>query len=71
MTANKRYVVDTNLLVSALLFDQSKPAQVVFTILNQATVLVSLATLYELDIVLHRKKFDRYLMLEERHLLES
>ena len=66
MTTSKRYVVDTNVLVSALLFADSKPARVVFTVLAHSTLLISVATLQELDTVLHRRKFDRYLTVEER-----
>lgn len=63
---SKRYVIDTNVLVSGLLFAESKPARVVFTVLAHSTLLVSITTLQELGTVLHRKKFDRYLTLDER-----
>lgn len=66
MTTSKRYVIDTNVLVSALLFAESKPARVVFSLLATNTLLTSLPALQELEMVLHRKKFDRYLTLEER-----
>ena len=66
MGTSKQYVVDTNVLVSALLFADSKPARVVFHLLETDTILTSLPALQELEAVLHRKKFDRYLTLEER-----
>lgn len=66
MMTSKHYVVDTNVLVSALLFDDSKPARVVFHLLAISTIVTSLAALQELEAVLHRKKFDRYVPLEER-----
>ncbi len=66
MTTSKSYVVDTNVLVSALLFENSTPARVVFHLLATSTILTSLPALQELDSVLHRKKFDRYVTLDER-----
>lgn len=63
---NNRVVFDTNVLVSALLFEHSKPAQAVFSVVRDGTMLVSLATLQELSGVLRRKKFDRYLTIDER-----
>jgi uncharacterized protein len=66
MTRNERFVFDTNVLVSALLFAESKPAQAFFTALRRGILLTSLAALHELRDVLHRKKFDKYLTIEER-----
>lgn len=66
MMPTKRYVVDTNVLISALLFADSKPARVVFHLLATSTILTSLPALQELDVVLHRPKFDRYVTMEER-----
>lgn len=63
---SKRYVIDTNVLVSALLLEQSTPARVVFHLLANDTILTSLSALQELEAVLHRPKFDRYVALEER-----
>jgi putative PIN family toxin of toxin-antitoxin system len=68
MMPNERVVFDTNVLVSALLFAESKPAQAFFTALRHGTILTSLAALHELSAVLHRKKFDKYLAIEEREL---
>ena len=66
MTNNRRFVFDTNVLISAFLFSQSKPRQV----LDQATVIgvivLSSSVLSELEEVLYRPKFDRYLTKERR-----
>ena len=66
MRPNKRFVFDTNVLVSALLFAASKPAQAFFLALRTGILLTSLAALHELSDVLRRKKFDPYLTIEER-----
>lgn len=72
MTNNRRFVFDTNVLISAFLFSQSKPRQA----LDQATVIgvivLSNSVLSELEEVLYRPKFDRYLTKERRQeFLES
>ena len=63
-----RCVFDTNVLISALLFDNSKPAQAFFITLRNGEVLVSADTISELNQVLDREKFDKYLTEEERAL---
>ena len=68
MTPNERFVFDTNVLVSALLFADSKPAQAFFMALRRGVILTSIAALHELNDVLHRKKFDKYLTIEERNV---
>ncbi len=64
----ERYVFDTNALVSALLFTQSKPGQALLLALDHGDILVSLASLQELQAVLNRPKFDRYVTREDRDL---
>jgi uncharacterized protein len=66
MRQSERFVFDTNVLVSALLFADSKPAQAFFLALRTGILLTSFASLHELSDVLHRKKFDKYLTIEER-----
>jgi putative PIN family toxin of toxin-antitoxin system len=66
--SNPRCVFDTNVLISALLFDKSKPAQALFATLRNGEVLVSADTISELNEVLGREKFDKYLTEEEREL---
>lgn len=63
---SERYVFDTNVIVSALLFEQSTPGQAFHTALDRGQILVSLPTIKELSEVLGRKKFDRYLLRDER-----
>jgi uncharacterized protein len=70
--SNPRCVFDTNVLISALLFDQSKPAQAFFSALRDGEVLVSADTISEINDVLGRKKFRRYVNEAEReHFLRS
>jgi putative PIN family toxin of toxin-antitoxin system len=66
MKDRKRYVFDTNVIVSALLFKQSTPGQAFHTALDHGSILISWPTLKELVEVLNRKKFDRYLLQEEK-----
>jgi uncharacterized protein len=66
MISKIRYVLDTNVIVSSLLFEHSKPAQAFNYALHHGEVLLSSELLEELSDVLGRKKFDRFLTLEER-----
>lgn len=66
MRSSDPYVFDTNVLVSALLFSQGKPRQAFDAAFVRGHVLTSLEMLRELDDVLTRPKFDRYLLREER-----
>lgn len=66
MMTSDRVVFDTNVLISALLFEHSIPARAFFGALRQGSVLVSLDTLQELQNVIKRRKFDTYVMTEER-----
>lgn len=66
MRSNPRCVFDTNVLVSALLFDTSKPAQAFFAALRNGEVLLSADVISEVSEVLGRKKFRRYVTEEER-----
>lgn len=66
MRSNPRCVFDTNVLVSALLFDRSKPARAFFAALRAGEVLVSADVISELNDVLDREKFRRYVTEEER-----
>ena len=59
-------VFDTNIIISALLFDGSKPSKAFDIGINQGVLLFSLSTLAELEEVLWRNKFDRYISYEER-----
>jgi putative PIN family toxin of toxin-antitoxin system len=66
MESSARYVFDTNVLVSALLFEQSVPCQAFRAALGRGRILLSLETLHELNDVLARERLSRYIILEER-----
>ena len=66
MSSRARYILDTNTLVSAVLFEHSVPGQALRRALKQGEVLVSPATLEELAEVFSREKFDRYVTTAER-----
>ena len=66
MKSRSRYVFDTSTIVSATLFEHSKPDRAFRRALKRGRVLLSLATLEELAEVLQREKFDRYVTLAER-----
>ena len=66
MAARERVVVDNNALVSRLLLPDSAPGRAVRKAVDKGQVLVSEATLNELAEVLTRRKFDRYVTLEDR-----
>ena len=67
-----RVVLDTNVVVSALLFSASVPGKVFVRVLERGTILVSRSLVRELDDVLRRDRFDQYLSREERdRFLES
>jgi putative PIN family toxin of toxin-antitoxin system len=66
MANSGRFVFDTNVIVSALLFEHSKPGIAFYAALARGQVLLSLPVVHELDTVLNREKFDRYVLREER-----
>lgn len=67
MTLNKqRFVVDTNVIISATLFKQSVARFVMNTILSDGIMLHSNSTMVELFTVLQRRKFDKYIALADR-----
>jgi predicted nucleic acid-binding protein len=59
-----RFVFDTNVVVSALLFEQSRPAQAFFGALQREEILLSTDLVNEISRVIHREKFDRYVSQE-------
>ena len=61
-----RSVIDTGVVVSAVLLPRSVPRQAVDAAATHSKLLVSEATVAELDEVLRRPKFDRYVSAEER-----
>ena len=66
MNPKPRYVCDTNVTVSALLFENSTPGRAFYAALQAGEMLLTSATVLELRDVLNRKKFDRYVTREER-----
>ena len=63
---NLRVVLDTNLVVSAMLLPQSRPRQALDYVRRHGTVLVSAAALSELREVIRRPRFNRYLLEGQR-----
>jgi putative PIN family toxin of toxin-antitoxin system len=63
-----RFVIDTNVLISALLFKTSVPFRVIELAETKGIILYSKTTLNELEQVLNRKKFNKYLSLEDRQV---
>jgi putative PIN family toxin of toxin-antitoxin system len=66
MTSEFRAVIDTGVAVSAVLLPRSVPRQTFERAAKQGTLLVSEATISELDEVLRRPKFDKYVPEEKR-----
>lgn len=61
-----RIVFDTNVLVSALMFEDSIPAQAFFFAIQKGEVLTSTALITELHEVIYRTKFDKYVTDSQR-----
>ncbi|MBX3320904.1 MAG: putative toxin-antitoxin system toxin component, PIN family [Nitrospira sp.] len=66
MKARRRVVLDTNTLISGVLLHGSVPGQAVRKAITEDLILMSENSLFELADVLSRKKFDRYLRVEDR-----
>jgi len=72
MSGNDRYVFDTNVLISALIFNGSVPGRAFARALAEGIVLISQSLVEELNDVLEREKFRRYVTVDERErFLES
>ena len=69
MSRENRYVFDANVIVSALLFNDSVPGQAFFRALDRGVLLLSPQLVEELRDVLGRDKFDAYLAREDRERL--
>jgi len=65
----ERFVIDTNVLISASFSGKTPPGLVVRHVLAQGHILFSEATFAELESRLWRPKFDRYLSIESRKQL--
>ena len=66
MSFARRVVIDTGVLVSAAIRPESVPAPALEKVLLQFEVCASEETLAELETVLMRQKFDRYLIPDLR-----
>jgi putative PIN family toxin of toxin-antitoxin system len=66
MTADLRVVFDTNVVISALLLPLSVPRQALDRAAREGRLLISAATTAELDEVIRRPGFDKYLSEEDR-----
>ncbi len=61
-----RAVFDTNVLVSALLFEHTTPAQAFFSTMTQGEFLISSSLVDEISRIVYRPKFDRYITDSQR-----
>ncbi len=66
MTSDGRVVLDTNVVMSAVLLPRSIPRQALDQVLEYGTMLISSATVVELHDVLRRPRFDAYVRADER-----
>ena len=66
MPTNSRFALDTNVIVSALLLKRSVARQTFDKAMTEGKLLLSQAIIEELNEVLRRSAFDRYLLEEER-----
>lgn len=62
-----RFVLDTNVLISAALSTDSPPAQVTLWVIGHGRLIFSEPTFEEFRSRLWRPKFDRYLSIERRN----
>jgi len=66
-----KYVLDTNIIVSALLFKNSQPRQALDKARYQGIILMSQSIWLEITDVLTRPKFERYVTSTEKDLFIS
>ena len=66
MSPNKKFIIDTNILISGLLIKGSVSFKAIEKVRDEGLLIFSEATFREFELVLFRKKFDRYLTEEER-----
>ncbi len=66
MKSKRRFVVDTNVLVSAMLLPGSVPNKAFNRILDVGTLLLSVPALDVFSDVVARPRFDKYLRVEKR-----
>lgn len=71
MKPKQYFVLDTNILISAVLFKASKARQALDKAQNVGMILMSSSVLLELEEVLFRPKFDKYVTQIERRFFLS
>lgn len=71
MSSERLFVVDTNIIVSALLAKEGKARRALDKAQEEGFVLMSVSVLAELEEVLARPKFDKYVTVIERRLFLS
>jgi len=67
----KRIVIDTNVIISAILFQNSQPAKAIKFANQLGKILLSESIFREIESTLSRPKFDRYLSLDNRRQVLS
>jgi putative PIN family toxin of toxin-antitoxin system len=71
MSSERLFVLDTNVIVSALLSKEGKARRALDKAQENGLVLMSVSVLAELEEVLARPKFDKYVTVIERRLFLS
>jgi putative PIN family toxin of toxin-antitoxin system len=66
MNLNNRFIIDTNTLISSVLIPNSITFQALEKARNKGVIIFSEETFLEFEVVLFRKKFDRYFTADER-----
>ena len=66
MKSDLRFVLDSNVIISALLMNASVPSQAFSCATDHGRILISRELIEELSDVLARDKFNRYVTHEER-----
>ncbi len=66
-----RFVIDTNVIISAILFQNSNPAKAVSLAKKLGCILLSETIFREMQKTLSRPKFDRYLSINQRRKVLS
>ena len=66
-----RIVIDTNVIISAILFQNSNPAKAIKFAKQLGEILLSETIFREIQNTLSRPKFDRYLSLDSRRQVLS
>lgn len=66
MILNKKYICDTNVLLSSLLSKKSPPSEVVKYIIKNGFLAFSDETFSEFEEVFNRPKFDKFISKEKR-----